>query len=762
MSLQKTVPKSSPLTFFALVFALSAPFWWIGSVTGLQLMPGLSVSVLMAFCPMVAALLLVHRDSGMAGTWVLLKRSVDFKRISDKRWYLPILLLMPVASLVVYDLMRLLGLPLPPSATAAMSIAQVLADLRILPVLLMFAAFFVGALGEELGWSGFALDPLQRRWGALQAALILGAVAIAWHLVPLLVMHRPPAWIAWWCLYAVAVRVLMVWLFNNTGGSVFAVALFHAMLNLSYMLFPVNGSHFDMRLGGWVTASAAAVVVVLWGARSLAEVKIAGQKGLLRMAVGLGILGLVLTITGAGVLRIAMPVFRFPQPTGRFAIGTLTYHWVDTSRADIFSADPSARRELVVQVWYPAEVGLLPAHPPTHPPTHAPYLQDASAVMAAFAQIHGKPGFLFGQFQYVTTHAVAAAPVAAGLARYPVLILPVGATGFRQINTFQVEELVSHGYLVAAIDQPGAAANVVFPDGHAQVGVPVRQLQALIRPSYMPGATAPRLHGRALADRSIVPFLTQDLSFALDQLAALNQADLNQVLTGRLDLQRLGAFGVSLGGIVVAEACLQDPRIQACLMMDAPMPTDVVAARLSKPALWITRDATSMRLEQQRSGGWSELEIEAHQTSMRAVYNGLPGAGYFVQLPGTFHSNFMDVPNWTPLASWLNLAGPIDGQRAHDIINAYSLAFFDRHLLGHPATLLDGPAQQYPEVLFDARSALPPQQHRALSAPTPGVRVKLCDGAGRPAQSGRCQTTPSSLRMASSGTSCGSAFSHGM
>lgn len=85
------------------------------------------------------------------------------------------------------------------------------------------------------------------------------------------------------------------------------------------------------------------------------------------------------------------------------------------------------------------------------------------------------------------------------------------------------------------------------------------------------------------------------------------------------------------------------------------------------------------------------------------MYEALPGAGYFVQVPGTFHSNFMDIPNWTPLASWLNLTGPINGQRAHSIINAYSLAFFDRHLVGRPATLLDGSAERYPEVLFESR-----------------------------------------------------------
>ena len=133
------------------------------------------------------------------------------------------------------------------------------------------------------------------------------------------------------------------------------------------------------------------------------------------------------------------------------------------------------------------------------------------------------------------------------------------------------------------------------------------------------------------------------------------------------------------------------------------MASDVVGAGLAKPSMWITRDAASMRLERQRAGGWSEEDIEVHQTSMRAVYQSLPGAGYFVQVPGTFHSNFMDVPNWTPLASWLNLAGPINGRRAHDIINAYSVAFFDRHLMARPAKLLDGPAEQYPEVLFESR-----------------------------------------------------------
>jgi membrane protease YdiL (CAAX protease family) len=250
-------PIRSPLKFFVLVFTLSIPFWLAFGLSDLQLMPGLSVGVLMAFCPMAAALLLVHRAGKSAGVTELLKRSFDFQRIRAKRWYVPTLLLMAGVNVAVYGLMRWMDLPLPAPQIALPAAA------------LMLVAFFVGALGEELGWSGYITEPLQQRWSALQTGLLLGFVSILWHLGPLLLMHRSPSWIGWWCLYAVAARVLIVWLYNNTGKSVFAAAMFHATLNLSFMLFPVYGSHFDMRLGGVAMAITAAVVTWVWGPATL-------------------------------------------------------------------------------------------------------------------------------------------------------------------------------------------------------------------------------------------------------------------------------------------------------------------------------------------------------------------------------------------------------------------------------------------------------------------------------------------------------------
>lgn len=59
--------RTPQLTFFALVLGLSVPFWLLFASNNAQLMPGLSVGVLMAFCPMLAAWLLVYREKKAEG-----------------------------------------------------------------------------------------------------------------------------------------------------------------------------------------------------------------------------------------------------------------------------------------------------------------------------------------------------------------------------------------------------------------------------------------------------------------------------------------------------------------------------------------------------------------------------------------------------------------------------------------------------------------------------------------------------------------------
>ncbi|GAA3560753.1 carboxylic ester hydrolase [Nonomuraea rosea] len=390
------------------------------------------------------------------------------------------------------------------------------------------------------------------------------------------------------------------------------------------------------------------------------------------LTAGLGVLGLVIS----AALPLALPVFGFPEPTGPYDVGTLTYHWVDEDRPEIFTADPADRREVMVQLWYPAEAD------PSSP--HTPYIEDASIMTPTLGRLLGVPEFTFGHLGYVRTNAVPSARVARGEPRYPVLVMLGGIQGIRQVYTFQAEELASRGYVVAAVDMPYAYAAVVFPDGR--------------RVLY-----DHRLDERAFEDAHI-PHLAKDVGFTLDQLAALNRADPSGILTGRLDLGRAGLTGQSLGGIVGSQACLIEPRLRACLLEDAYMTPDTVRQGLSRPTMWITRDAEVMRLERRRAGGWAESDIAEHQNTMRAVYRSLSAEGYFVQVDGMFHLDMTDGPLLAapPLAAALGLSGPIGGQRAHDVINAYTVAFFDHELKHKSSPLLDGPSERYPEVRMES------------------------------------------------------------
>jgi pimeloyl-ACP methyl ester carboxylesterase len=374
---------------------------------------------------------------------------------------------------------------------------------------------------------------------------------------------------------------------------------------------------------------------------------------------------------GAGVIAPPMlfPVFAFPVPSGPYAIGTVTYHWVDASRRDAFVSDPVAHRELIAQVWYPARAG-------SSAPVAA-YVPEP-AVLAPLAGLLRLPPFIFGHLNAVTTNArVAAAP--AGTGRFPVLICLHGRGGYRQEDTWLVEELVSRGYAVVCLDQPHAASGVDLPDGRRVL-------------------LDPRMLQRSFVD-AMVPYLAQDVSFTVDRLVALASQDPQGVLTGRLDLSRVGVFGLSLGGEVAAQACRDEPRLQACVMMDVWMPQDVVSPGLTRPALFLTRDAATMRSE-----GWPSEAVTETLTTMRAAYAADRAPAWFVTAPGLYHQDFSDAPLLSPLTRTLHVTGPIPAQRAHDITADYTAAFFDVTLRRTTSPLLSSTQRPFPGVSVESRA----------------------------------------------------------
>lgn len=266
-----TSSKRSPLLFFVLVYALSIPLWVLNVISPMKLpVDNLPVTDIVAtFCPAIAASILVYREEKFSGVMNLWMRAFDYKRITRKAWYVPIIFLMPLLFVLTYGVMRLGGLPVPT---------------EWLPPLLtplIFIAFFFAAAGEELGYSGYVTDPMQLRYTALTASLIMGSLWAMWHWPSMISIGQTPGLFAWGTLSTISFRILIVWLYNNTGNSVFAAILFHAVANTGRSVFPGGRSAYelgDAAVGYGLITIAAVIVVFLWGPKTLARFRYARRE----------------------------------------------------------------------------------------------------------------------------------------------------------------------------------------------------------------------------------------------------------------------------------------------------------------------------------------------------------------------------------------------------------------------------------------------------------------------------------------------------
>ncbi|HET9671967.1 MAG TPA: CPBP family intramembrane glutamic endopeptidase [Actinomycetota bacterium] len=155
----------------------------------------------------------------------LLRRVFDYRKITLV-WYVPMIFLMPVMLVLTYLTMRLMGLSLPEPSAA------------LLEIPILFVAYLISAVSEDAGWTGYVVDPMQARWSAFSTGVIMGAVWGIWHTVPYIQADHPAVWVTGQTLGAIPLRILIVWLYNNTGASMFAAIVLHTMTNVSESVFP--------------------------------------------------------------------------------------------------------------------------------------------------------------------------------------------------------------------------------------------------------------------------------------------------------------------------------------------------------------------------------------------------------------------------------------------------------------------------------------------------------------------------------------------
>jgi uncharacterized protein len=247
------------LSFFGIAFAISWTYVIVLEVIW-PLPDTIVTDTPVLLGPVVAGFVMTAVTTGREGVRELRARIVAWR--VPARWYAVPLLVVPA--------LYLAGLALVPGALAS-GTAPAATTIALYPALFVVMAFLGGPVLEEPGWRGFALPRLQRRWGPSYGTVFLGLAWALWHapqyLTPTFAASNGGRTILGFIAFAVALTsfsILITWVFNHTGASVFMAIVMHTCLNFSQAvtsdLFP---SAADNEVGPAVVMAVVATILVV-------------------------------------------------------------------------------------------------------------------------------------------------------------------------------------------------------------------------------------------------------------------------------------------------------------------------------------------------------------------------------------------------------------------------------------------------------------------------------------------------------------------
>ncbi|HET6361085.1 MAG TPA: alpha/beta hydrolase [Gemmatimonadota bacterium] len=367
-------------------------------------------------------------------------------------------------------------------------------------------------------------------------------------------------------------------------------------------------------------------------------------------------------------LAQVFPEVSLPPPTGPHAIGRRTLVIVDSSRVERVQPDSGGPRVLRVRLWYPAAETAGPNDRYMDPPTAATWVERHDF----------PPGFE----ERVGIHAREDAPLAASDSAWPLVLFSHGMSWPAAMYQTFLEEMASHGYVVAAIDHTGYSDAIVFPDG---------RLVGFTAWTEQPTTDAER-RARLAAH---MPTWVDDLETALDEIERRTRN--GEPFFESIAVDRVGAFGHSYGGGAAVRLMQVDPRVVAAANLDGgAYGPDSLPFRVSEPLLHVV-------------GGYNEAELVATE------FEPDDAPLYEVLVQGAFHSTFSDLiylhafkadPDWHARHRY-----DLDPARALRITSDFLRAFFDRYViridgeredllhLRSSADLLGASTRGYPEVV---------------------------------------------------------------
>jgi predicted dienelactone hydrolase len=391
----------------------------------------------------------------------------------------------------------------------------------------------------------------------------------------------------------------------------------------------------------------------------------------------------VLLLAIAATLSLALPIVTLPAPDGPHVVGSRSFSLQDESRSEAYFGAPDERREVYLQIWYP---GIFDSARPQ------------ASVRTLWEELYRGPRdpitVFTGYLRGIETHTYQDLPVSMANATYPAVVFSHSLGLNAEQNTLLMEHLASHGYVVIGISHTRMTLRALSSQGQAIYPDPEKFREAFAEGAAVDSREfddrAARMNSAAeraqlvfeIGERAVrmneqVAIRVADVRFVLDLVTApaKGPAELTTLLE-RVDGDRIGLLGMSLGGATVIDACKSDARCRAGINLDGAFYGEHQREPLRTPFL-------SMLSAGNKKYG------EPLLVNSTSDY-------YEVLVVGAGHSDFSDMTFLMPFMKWLGANGSIDAMRMVDIVNAVSLEFFDAYLRDGSKPHFD--AQQFPEL----------------------------------------------------------------
>lgn len=361
------------------------------------------------------------------------------------------------------------------------------------------------------------------------------------------------------------------------------------------------------------------------------------NKSLKFMIIFFSLICLLLVITK----NFLLPVFKFEPVTGNYKIAVHSISLIDHTRKN----KDNKNRRINVDIWYPSNENSS---------NKKFYISNHNEFTQAIKKKYKLPKFLFNYLKKVDTGAFIDSEFATDLEKTPVIFFSHGnMLGQNFTNTFQVRELVSHGYTVITIEHPDTAFLSAYGNGDFY--------------TFTDFTKETKMEYTAQNEKSI-PFIenqTEDILFVLDQLKHQN----NFKFINHLDFNRIGIMGHSFGGATAINTMYESSDFKAGIDMDGYLYGPKRYTPLDKPMLIMNGEHEQKELKDP-----PEMK-KAEQNRRKSV---LGTTGKQVGLENAGHLSFTDIPLYSPMIETISPKV----KENHKEINELTLQFFNRYLKG--------------------------------------------------------------------------------